>query len=68
MQNPDGSWCPAPDSAEARFGPVYSTALSTLMLEVYYRILPTYKEIEVSEAPQPTGEDDSFIIVLGEQA
>jgi hypothetical protein len=48
-QNPDGSWCPAPASQEAPFGPVYSTALSTLMLEVYYRILPTYAPIEVEK-------------------
>jgi hypothetical protein len=53
-QNPDGSWCPAPASQEAAYGPVYSTALCTLMLEVYYRILPTYAPIQVEK---PTVEE-----------
>ena len=62
MQNPDGSWGPAPDSVEAQFGPVYHTALGTLMLEVYYRILPTYQEIEVAHEPMDWGQPDDFII------
>jgi hypothetical protein len=64
MQNPDGSWGPAPESVEARYGPVYCTALPTLMLEVYYRFLPTYKPIEVEKAmiaDDASAEDDIVI-------
>lgn len=65
-QNPDGSWCPAPASQEAAYGPVYSTALCTLMLQVYYRILPTYAPIQV-EKPSVEDEDpkDEIIIKFG---
>jgi hypothetical protein len=46
-QNADGSW-PAPTardgSAEEKgYGPVYSTTLAALTLQVYYRQLPTYR-------------------------
>ena len=51
MQNPDGSWCPAPGSSEAMFGPVYCTTLATLQIEVYYRMLPTYQPIKTDDAP-----------------
>lgn len=63
MQNPDGSWCPAPFSQEAAYGPVYCTALSTLMLEVYYRILPSYAPIEVEKQKtvEPDKNDDIVI-------
>ncbi len=65
MQNPDGSWCPAPESSEHQFGPVYMTSLGCLMLEVYYRFLPTYKPIEVGIASGPEkpekGEDEIVI-------
>lgn len=67
MQNPDGSWCPAPDSSEAYYGPVYCTTLATLMLEVYYRFLPTYKPIE-TEKVKPTEEEtkgDEIVIKFG---
>lgn len=67
-QNPDGSWCPAPASAEARYGPVYCTSLATLMLEVYYRILPTYQQIEVSEQAEPQHQAPEFIVTIGEEA
>lgn len=50
-QNEDGSWPPAPRCGEARYGPVYTTSLAALMLQVYYRLLPTYQEIEVDDAP-----------------
>jgi hypothetical protein len=45
------------------FGPVYCTSLATLMLEVYYRFLPTYKPIEVdaTEATEEEGDDDIVI-------
>ncbi len=60
-QSPDGSW---PPTGNAKMhgqmnevnpdANVYRTALCTLMLEVYYRYLPTSKE--TSEAPKlPTG-------------
>jgi hypothetical protein len=49
MQNPDGSWGPAPASQESVYGPVYCTTLSALMLQVYYRILPSYAPIEAEK-------------------
>lgn len=42
QQNEDGSW-PAASKWEASYGPVYSTTLAALTLQVYYRLLPTYK-------------------------
>ncbi len=48
-QNEDGSWTsPGPKAggsqgAETHLGPVYSTTLAALTLQVYYRFLPTYK-------------------------
>ena len=66
MQNDNGSWCPAPDSDEARFGPVYNTALSTLMLEVYYRLLPTFQPIKVErDVGEDDDEDDEIVIRFG---
>ncbi len=44
-QNPDGSWCPPPESVEGAYGPVYNTTLPALMLQVYYRLLPTFRQI-----------------------
>ena len=68
MQNPNGTWCPPPSSTEGVFGPVYHTALSCLMLEVYYRFLPTFKPIEVEAADtieDTLEEDDEIIIKFG---
>lgn len=67
-QNPDGSWCPAPNSSEARYGPVYCTALPCLMLEVYYRLLPTYQEIDIPEegAGTEAEEEDEIVITFGD--
>ncbi|HPF98816.1 MAG TPA: terpene cyclase/mutase family protein [Kiritimatiellia bacterium] len=42
QQNEDGSW-PAASKWESSYGPVYSTTLAALTLQVYYRMLPTYK-------------------------
>jgi len=63
-QNEDGSWTsPAKDGAdipfgfEHFFGPAFSTAMSALTLQVYYRFLPTYKPIEVPEDVEPTTKD-----------
>jgi hypothetical protein len=41
----DGHWDP-PDNTDKAYGPVYSTTLCCLMLEVYYRYLPIYQEYE----------------------
>jgi hypothetical protein len=49
-QRDDGRWLPPPRSeAEQKdlaTSPVYSTALGCLILEVYYRYLPIYQEME----------------------
>ncbi len=63
MQNSDGSWCPPPSTDEARYGPVYATTLCTLMLQVYYRFLPTFQAIEVEKlAPELEIEEDDLVI------
>ena len=66
MQNPDGSWCPAPNSQETMFGPVYFTTLATLQLEVYYRVLPTYQPIDVEGeiSLDTVGEKDDIVITF----
>jgi hypothetical protein len=53
-QNEDGSWtspsrqgADIPYGFEHFFGPAFSTAMSCLTLQVYYRFLPTYKAIDV---------------------
>jgi hypothetical protein len=43
-QNKDGSWG-YPSQSHEKYGPVYSTGLCCLMLEVYYRYLPTYRRV-----------------------
>ena len=44
-QNGDGSWTPGPSEPWGRYGgDLYSTALATLCLEVYYRYLPLYRQ------------------------
>ena len=67
MQNPDGSWCPAPDSSESMFGPVYFTTLAALQLEVYYRLLPTFKPVKIDAGPDfdEVLEEDDIVITLG---
>ena len=47
-QTEDGHWNLPSLSKEKEFNlpPVYSTALCSLMLEVYYRYLPTYQKME----------------------
>jgi len=51
QQNDDGSW-PAASKWEASNGPVYSTTLAALTLQVYYRMLPTYKPLAVQAEPR----------------
>jgi len=68
-QNDDGSWTsPGANSdhahgKEVNLGPVYSTALAALTLQVYYRFLPTYKPIAV-EPVTHTDDDDVTVEVL----
>lgn len=45
-QSDDGHWDAPPQSDEAKYGPAYTTAICALMLEVYYRYLPTYQKME----------------------
>ncbi len=59
MQAADGSW-PAASRTEAAQGPVYSTALAALTLQVYYRFLPTYKSAE----PRVSGPADTNDVVV----
>ena len=47
-QNRDGSWI-SPREDEQKYGPTYSTALAALTLQVYYRLLPTYKSVEIDK-------------------
>ncbi len=45
-----GSWEPR-DPWSGYGGRIYSTAVATLILEVYYRYLPLYKDVDVEPAP-----------------
>jgi hypothetical protein len=47
-----GSWKPA-DAREQPGGRLYATALRLLMLEVYYRHLPLYQQLEKGRTPGP---------------
>ena len=44
-------------------GPVYTTTLCALMLEVYYRYLPTYKKVEAVAEVKATSDDDVTVDV-----
>jgi hypothetical protein len=62
-QNEDGSWtspggaAQLQSGAEVNLGPVYSTTLAALTLQVYYRFLPTYKAIAVEPVDQKEKDD-----------
>ncbi len=62
-QNDDGSWtspggaAQLQSGAEVNLGPVYSTTLAALTLQVYYRFLPTYKAIAVEPVDQKEKDD-----------
>jgi hypothetical protein len=68
-QNDDGSWTSAGQNLssqsgkEVHLGPVYSTTLAALTLQVYYRFLPTYKPIAV-EPVTHTEADDVAVEIL----
>ena len=68
-ENEDGSWTsPGANSEhesgkEVNLGPVYSTTLAALTLQVYYRFLPTYKPIAVEPVSQ-TDTNDVVVEVL----
>ena len=51
-QATDGHW-DGPGNKPVTYGPVYSTTLCCLMLEVYYRYLPLYQEMERQSLPGP---------------
>lgn len=62
-QNEDGSWT-SPGARrlggvgkETHLGPVYSTTLAALSLQVYYRMLPTYKAAAVEPVTQTSKSD-----------
>ncbi|MEI6084461.1 MAG: prenyltransferase/squalene oxidase repeat-containing protein [Verrucomicrobiota bacterium] len=50
-QAADGHW-DSPGKQESGHGPVYATTLCCLSLEVYYRYLPIYQEIERKSLPK----------------
>lgn len=63
-QNEDGSWTSAGKNLgegshgnEMSYGPVYSTTLAALTLQVYYRFLPTYKAVAVEPVDQKSADD-----------
>ena len=55
MQSSDGHWDYPTGGGNTQFGPVLSTTLCCLMLEVYYRYLPLYKEMELKSLPGGAG-------------
>ncbi len=70
-QNEDGSWT-APGGAagvdhgaETNNGPVYSTTLAALTLQVYYRFLPTYKSeaVETHEEEEKPADDVEIEVI-----
>ncbi len=62
-QNADGSWTPQGEE-ERGYGPVYGTEFSALSLMVYYRFLPTYKEIKIDDAPTEKQADDVVVDII----
>ncbi len=53
-QKKDGHW----ENGDWSIGPVYTTTFCVLMLEVYYRYLPTYKQAEEAVEVTPASSDD----------
>ena len=48
-----GSWSPVGDAHGGAGGRLMATSLSLLTLEVYYRHLPLYQQLEKGRAPAP---------------
>lgn len=67
-QEEDGHWeFPAqkgqPEHGSNR-GAVYSTTLAALMLQVYYRNLPTFQERAIEETEEQVEDDDVVIEII----
>ena len=60
-QSDDGHWDSpsgaAAENEESKQGPVYSTCLAALTLQVYYRFLPTYAPAKVEEKKEEKKEE-----------
>ncbi|MCF7848781.1 MAG: terpene cyclase/mutase family protein [Kiritimatiellales bacterium] len=62
-QSEDGAWKPPSESEEkVSKDIIYTTSFCTLSLQVYYRILPTFKKVEAT--PEPQGFDDDVTIEI----
>lgn len=65
-QADDGHWDSpvgaGAENEETKQGPVYSTCLAALTLQVYYRFLPTYAPVKVEEKKEETKDDVSVDI------
>jgi len=55
-----GYWVDIGDSE--KYGYPYNTTLCALMLQVYYRFLPTYQEIKIDEAPELVNQEEDIEI------
>ena len=55
----DGHW----ENGDWSPGPVYTTSFCALMLQVYYRYLPTYKKVEDAPEVKATSDDDVVVDV-----
>lgn len=65
VEGPLGHWEGGDFSNGGSSGSVYTTALCCLMLEVYYRYLPTFKHVESEKAtPEATKSDDVVVEVI----
>jgi len=60
-----GFWVsPAPKEHTGGNGQVMDTLLCTLMLEVYYRYLPTFQQVPAEEIQQELGDEDDLVIEI----
>ncbi len=59
-----GSWDGGPHFHDGGEGAVFKTLLSTLMLEVYYRYLPTFQVIPDAEIKKELESSDDIVIDL----
>ena len=66
-QEPDGHWANGDyEESHVKSQNVYTTTLCALMLQVYYRYLPTYQQVKAEEEPAALGtsSDDVAIKIL----